>query len=144
MLASSHGHGAQGGHGQSAAAASHGAHDAAGSPAPGSASHGGGEALPVIDVNERGAEREGRPQTMDRRLFMQFLAFHTSAATPRMGVESLANAFTERRIAAVVYDDVNDPRGVGILTWSENPAHFVTARRPCWAIRFAGSRCGPS
>jgi len=81
-------------------------------------------------MNERGAEREGRPQTMDRRLFMQFLGFHTSAATPRMGVESLASAFTERRIAAVVYDDVNDPRGLGVLTWSENPAHFVTAVRP--------------
>ena len=85
---------------------------------------------PNIDMNERGAERDGRPQAMDRRLFMQFLGFHTSAATPRMGVESLASAFTERRIAAVVYDDVNDPRGLGVLTWSENPAHFVTAVRP--------------
>jgi hypothetical protein len=115
--ASGSAHGSHGGHGHAAGSAPQG-------------SHGGGEALPTIDVNERGAEREGRPQTMDKRLFMQFLAFHTSAATPRMGVESLASAFTERRIAAVVYDDVNDPRGIGILTWSENPAHFVTAVRP--------------
>jgi chlorite dismutase len=121
--AGAHGHGApQGGHGHGASG-SHGGHG-------GSTSHGGGEGLPAIDVSERGAEREGRPQVMDRRLFMQFLAFHTSAATPRMGVESLASAFTERRIAAVVYEDVNDPRGIGVLTWSENPAHFVTAVRP--------------
>jgi hypothetical protein len=116
-------------HAASHAPAAPGSH---GSQAPraGQASHGGGETLPTIDTTERGAEREGRPQTMDRRLFMQFLAFHTSAATPRMGVETLASAFTERRIAAVVYDDVNDPRGIGILTWSENPAHFVNAVRP--------------
>jgi chlorite dismutase len=33
----------------------------------------------------------------------------------------------------VVYDDVNDPRGLGVLTWSENPAHFVRAVRPVLA-----------
>jgi len=124
MHAATHGQaGPHGGHAHGAGSASHGGHG-------GSASHGGGEGLPAIDVNERGAEREGRPQVMDRRLFMQFLAFHTSAATPRVGVESLASAFTERRIPAVVYDDVNDPRGIGVLTWSENPAHFVTSVRP--------------
>jgi hypothetical protein len=29
----------------------------------------------VPDVRERGAERDGKPQVMDRRLFMQLLAF---------------------------------------------------------------------
>ena len=100
------GMGAQGGHGQRGGRVARRARR-------------GGVACPGIGIARRGEalaghrratnagpNERGRPQTMDRRLFMQFLAFHTSAATPRMGVESLASAFTERRIAAVVYDDV--------------------------------------
>jgi chlorite dismutase len=93
-------------------------------------SHGGGEGLPEIDVRERGAEKDGHPQVMDRRLFMQFLAFHVQGATPSAVVKTLATAFTERKVPAVIYDDVNDPRGIGVLTWSEDPSHFVTAVRP--------------
>jgi chlorite dismutase len=91
---------------------------------------GGGESLPEIDVNERGAERDGQPQVMNRRLFMQFLGFHANAMSPDETVMALAEAFTNRRTAAVVYHDVNDPRGIGVLTWAEDPAHFVTAVRP--------------
>jgi hypothetical protein len=91
---------------------------------------GGREELAEIDVRERGAEREGQAQVMDRRLFMQFLAFHAGAATPKAAVDGLVDALVERRIPAVIYDDVNDPRGIGVLTWSEDPAHFVTMVRP--------------
>lgn len=98
---------------------------------PGSRPHpGGGEGLPEIDVSERGAERDGQPQVMNRRLFMQFLAFHAGDASPDETVMSLAEAFTNRNTAAVIYHDVNDPRGLGVLTWAEDPAHFVTAVRP--------------
>jgi hypothetical protein len=90
----------------------------------------GGESLPEIDVNERGAERDGQPQVMNRRLFMQFLGFHAANASPDETVMALAEAFTNRRAAAVIYHDVNDPRGLGVLTWAEDPAHFVTTVRP--------------
>jgi chlorite dismutase len=90
----------------------------------------GGEALPDIDVRERGAEKGGQPQVMDRRLFMQFLAFHVPVPSVDTTVRGLTGALAERRIAAVVYDDLNDPRGIGVLTWSEDPAHFVTVVRP--------------
>lgn len=86
--------------------------------------------LPDIDVRERGAERDGQPQVMDRRLFMQFLSFRVGGTRPEATVRNLASAFDERSIAAVVYDDVNDPRSIGVLTFSEDPAHFVTAVRP--------------
>jgi len=33
----------------------------------------------------------------------------------------------------VIYDDTNDPRGIGLLTWSEDPAHFVERVRPLFA-----------
>jgi chlorite dismutase len=93
----------------------------------------GGEALPDIDVREKGAEKDGQPQVMDRRLFMQFLAFRSTGASPAQAVRDLAGALGEKRIAAVVYEDVNDARGIGLLTWAEDPAHFVTAVRPVLA-----------
>src|SRR5882724_750531 len=89
-----------------------------------------GEALPEIDVRERGAEQGGQPQIMDRRLFMQFLAFHLPAGHADGAMRGLTAALSQRRIGAVVYEDVNDPRGIGVLTWSEDPGHFVTAVRP--------------
>jgi hypothetical protein len=98
--------------------------------AAGRPSHGAGDALPEIDVKERGAERDGQPQIMDRRLFMQFLAFHVEGDGAVTRGKAIASAMQERQIPAVIYDDVNDPRGLGVLTWSENPAHFVTAVRP--------------
>jgi chlorite dismutase len=93
----------------------------------------GGEALPDIDVRERGADQGGQPQVMDRRLFMQFLAFRAAGPSASQGVRDLTGALAERRIAAVVYEDVNDARGIGLLTWAEDPAHFVTAVRPVLA-----------
>jgi chlorite dismutase len=87
------------------------------------------ESLPEIDVRERGAERDGQPQIMDRRLFMQFLGFHVTGMRPESAVRSLSAAMVERRVPAVIYDDVNDPRGIGVLTFSEDPAHFVTSVR---------------
>ncbi len=47
---------------------------------------------------------------------MQFLAFGgcTDAAP-------LADALARAKIAGVLYEDVNDPRGVGLLTFSEDP-----------------------
>jgi hypothetical protein len=111
---------------------SHDAPHKPGAPGAGHTAHAerGGEALPDIDVRERGAEQGGQPQIMDRRLFMQFLAFHVPGPSVETVVRSLTGALAERRVPAVVYDDVNDPRGIGVLTWSEDPAHFVTAVRP--------------
>jgi len=37
------------------------------------------------------------------------------------------------KIAGVVYADANDPRGIGLLSWGEDPAHFVTRVRPLFA-----------
>jgi hypothetical protein len=101
-----------------------------GSHSPSSASQSHGEGLPEIDVRERGAEKNGQPQIMDRRLFMQFLAFHAEGQGTAEVVQRLGAALSSKRIPAVIYDDVNDPRGVAVLTWSEDPAHFVTAVRP--------------
>jgi len=89
---------------------------------------------PQIDVRERGAERDGQRQTMDRRLFMQLLVFD---ATGQLGASeatrNLTAALERRRAAAVLYADVNNPAGLGLLTWSEDPGDFVSRVRPVFA-----------
>ena len=67
----------------------------------------------------------GQPQRADTRLFMQFLAFggcDDSAA--------LATAVGRAGIAGVLYEDMNDPRGVGLLTFNEDPNFFFDRVRP--------------
>lgn len=78
-----------------------------------------------LDIRERGGVRNGEPQFSDRRLFMQLLAFGESCDT---GV--LIDTLTKAAIEGVLYEDVNDVRGVGLLTWSDDPDFFVTKLRP--------------
>lgn len=77
------------------------------------------------DLAERGGSRGGQPQRSDRRLFMQFLAF---GGCP--DARALAGPLSEAGIAGVVYEDINDPRGAGILTFSETPGFFLDSLRP--------------
>jgi chlorite dismutase len=77
------------------------------------------------DLSEKGGVKAGQPQRSDERLFMQFLAFG-GCPDPRPIVEALGRA----GIAGVLYEDVNDPRGLGLLTFSENPDFFVDRVRP--------------
>lgn len=87
--------------------------------------------LPHIDVSERGAPRDGKPQVMDRRLFMQLLVFRCEGAeSPAELAQAAGSAVSAQRVGAVVYEDINDPRGIALLTWGEDPAVFVQAVRP--------------
>ena len=96
---------------------------------------GGSGSESSIDVRERGAERDGQPQVLDTRLFMQLLVFRTSA--PAAGspgiVSELGRALAREKVSAVIYEDVNDPLGIGVLTFSEDPGDFVTRVRPAIA-----------
>jgi hypothetical protein len=89
--------------------------------------------LPEIDVRERATFR-GEEQVMDRRLFMQLQVFRAprgiDAAKP---AAALHGALAGAQIPAVVYADVGDPRGIGLLTWGEDPARFVDEVRPLFA-----------
>src|SRR5438552_14519283 len=72
------------------------------------------------DLSEKGGIRNGQPQRSDQRLFMQLLAFggcHDSRA--------LAGALARASVTGVLYEDVNDPRGIALLTFDEDPAFFV-------------------
>jgi chlorite dismutase len=85
--------------------------------------------LPTIDVNEYGGKREGVRQAMNRRLFMELLVFDVDGNADREA-EAVAGRLRSARVASVVYADTVDPASLGVLTWSEDPAHFVRAVRP--------------
>ncbi len=69
--------------------------------------------------------KDGEPQRLDQRLFMQFLAFGGCSDS-----RSIGDAMTRAGVAGVVYEDVNDPRGVGIVTFSDDPGFFLDRVRP--------------
>ncbi|NLE88673.1 MAG: chlorite dismutase family protein [Myxococcales bacterium] len=82
----------------------------------------------ALDIRERGAPREGQPQSMDRRLFMQLLVLQQEDGQDFE--QRLGQAVAARGVGAVVYQDVNHPQSAAVLTWSENPADFVEKVRP--------------
>ena len=85
--------------------------------------------LPTIDVNEYGGKRDGVRQSMNRRLYMQLLVFDLKGHSDE-AARLLAIRLRDARIASVVYAHTADPDAIGVLTWSEDPAHFVKAVRP--------------
>src|SRR5690349_2915436 len=77
------------------------------------------------DISERGGLKGGEPQRSDARLFMQLLVFTGCDRTADL-VEQLRGAPFE----SVLYEDLNDPRGVALLTLSRDPNTFVDHVRP--------------
>ena len=75
--------------------------------------------MDALDLREKGGIRAGEPQTSDRRLFMQLLAFGGVTAAA-----DLIKQLRDEKIPGTLYADVNDPRGVALLTWSDDPDHF--------------------
>jgi chlorite dismutase len=77
------------------------------------------------DLSEKGGMKNGQPQKSDQRLFMQLMAFSGCLDTA-----PLTSVLSAAGVAAVLYEDVNDPRGVALLTLSDDPAMFVDRVRP--------------
>ena len=77
------------------------------------------------DISERGGMRGGQPQRSDDRLFMQLLVY-----TGCDDVAAVGDWLARAPVDSVVYEDLNDPRGVGILTIGRDPAVFLDVVRP--------------
>ena len=76
------------------------------------------------DLSEKGGARDGQPQRLDKRLFMQLLAFGGCA-----DARALAAAVGSADISGALYEDVNDPHGVGLLTFGQDPGVFLDGTR---------------
>ena len=87
-----------------------------------------------LDILEHGRAQDGRGITSNRRLFMQLVAYGGCGDTT-----TLVDALESNTIAGALYEDVNDPHGVALLTFSEDPAYFVDdVRRFLRRTPFAG------
>jgi hypothetical protein len=85
----------------------------------------GRERLPPPDLSEKGGLKGGEPQRSDERLFMQFLAFGGCD-----DARAVLAHLEEGGLTAVVYEDLNDPQGIGVLTVDTSPDTFVDRLRP--------------
>jgi hypothetical protein len=77
------------------------------------------------DVREKGRGADGQAISIDRRLFMQLLAFGAVSDSA-----ILAQALDGAGFPGVLYEDLNDPTGVALLTFTENPDTFLAEVRP--------------
>lgn len=92
-----------------------------------SATHVAGNAdenpLETVDVSEKG-RKDGEVISLDRRLYMQFMAFGGCTDTQR-----LINGLEAANVRGALYADINDPQGVGLVTYSETPDYFLEELR---------------
>ena len=79
----------------------------------------------TLDLREKGRGADGETIALDRRLFMQFLAYGDARNTA-----VLIDALQASGMPHVLYADLNDPDGVGLLTFSESPDFFLDTVHP--------------
>ena len=77
------------------------------------------------DISERGGLRNGQPQRSDERLFMQLFAFGGCARA-----SEVVRQVSDGGVEAVIYEDLNDPRGIALLTLGRDPNTFIDRVRP--------------
>src|SRR5438045_4571850 len=77
------------------------------------------------DPSEKGGLKAGVPQRSDERLFIQLLAFGGCTDSA-----AAAHHLQQGGIDGALYEDVNDPRGIAVVTLTSAPEEFVTRVRP--------------
>jgi chlorite dismutase len=82
------------------------------------------EELAGVDVAEHGRSADGEPTSLDRRLYMQLHVYGGAGETT-----ALASALDVAGVVGTLYEDLNDPTGVALLTLSESPDAFVREYR---------------
>lgn len=84
----------------------------------------------TIDLAEKGRSQDGRVISLDRRLYMQFMAFGGMQGAAHQESAAYADVLESSGIRGALYEDINDPYGLGVLAFSENPEDFITKIRP--------------
>jgi chlorite dismutase len=99
----------------------------------------GHEAIEQVDVRELGRSTTGETIATDRRLYMQLYAFGDCADSA-----PLRDALGTAGIRGALYEDLNDPYGVAVVTYSEAPDDFVGPLRAFFkAPPFSGLTAKP-
>jgi chlorite dismutase len=83
----------------------------------------GADPLEEVDVSEKG-RKDGEVISLDKRLYMQFMGFGGCT-----NVNRLIDALNAAKVQGALYVDINDPQGVGIVTFSEDPNYFLDELR---------------
>jgi Chlorite dismutase len=84
----------------------------------------------VVDISEKGRNQEGNVISLNRRLYMQFMAFGKAQDPLQFGI-----MLNDAGVYGVIYEDINDPQGIGLLIYTENPDEFLTKVRPILRIQ---------
>jgi hypothetical protein len=78
-----------------------------------------------LDISERGRSKDGDEISLDRRLYMQFMAYGRAP-----DLYKLPSLLDDTQLNAVLYADLNDPHGFGLLTFNEDPNYFFEHVHP--------------
>ncbi len=78
----------------------------------------------IPNLAEQGRGDDGKPIESNRRLFIQLNVFDHC-----IDPGAAADTFAGSGLTGVVYADVTNPRGIGVLTIAEEPAVFATHLR---------------
>ena len=73
-----------------------------------------------VDLREVGAPIDGEPQVSDQRLFFQLHVFERCFYP-----DVIIDMIKAKTLAAVFYDDLNNPTGLGVLLVAEDPAQLM-------------------
>lgn len=76
--------------------------------------------LSIPDLAEKGRDAAGQVISLNRRLFVQLLAFGECADE-----SALIGDLSVSGLTGALYADVNDPRGVGLVLCHESPGFFT-------------------
>jgi chlorite dismutase len=77
------------------------------------------------DLAEKGGLKDGEPQRSNDRLFMQLLAFTGCTDALAAGTH-----LAKHCVPGVLYEDLNDPAGIALLSVARSPDLFVDVVRP--------------
>ena len=83
-----------------------------------------------VDVAEKGRSADGEVISLERRLFVQFMVFGEAWDTA-----VIAETLEEQGVPGAIYEDINDPQGIGLVTFSEEPDFFLTTMRQIYNQR---------
>lgn len=83
-----------------------------------------GSGTDVVDISEKGRDASGETISSDHRLFMQFMAFGGCYDT-----DALARELEDSGVFGVLYEDINDPLGIGVLSFNKSVDYFFDPMR---------------